>query len=94
MPTLKGVHYDACLAWVSQAATNNPLSLRERVGVRGRADRVVSDSPHPRPLSQGERGAKTQSGKILPGFMMPLGSKAALMAFMYSISTGERLYVR
>ena len=36
MPTLRGVRYDVCLAWVSQAATNNPLSLRERGGVRGK----------------------------------------------------------
>ncbi|MNN02174.1 hypothetical protein D3C81_1148220 [compost metagenome] len=31
------------------------------------------------------------TAKILPGFMIPLGSNAAFTAFMYSISTGERL---
>ncbi|MNN91200.1 hypothetical protein D3C81_2092760 [compost metagenome] len=35
--------------------------------------------------------ANHSTAKILPGFMIPLGSNTAFTAFMYSISTGERL---
>ena len=44
----------------------------------------------------GYENARCQAGvcdqaKILPGFMMPLGSNTALIAFMQAISSGERL---
>ncbi len=49
--------YAACLASVSQAATNSPLSLRERVGVRGRQTALgrIALTPGPSP---GGRGVK------------------------------------
>src|SRR5690606_22266257 len=47
----------------------------------------------------GYENARCQAGvsgqaKILPGFMIPLGSNTALSAFMQAISAGERLYCR
>ena len=37
------------------------------------------------------QAAVCDQAKIFPGFMMPLGSNTALIAFMQAISSGERL---
>src|SRR5690606_7083170 len=57
--------------------------LAERVVNTGAIDILV--------LVAHENSLSVQTAKILPGFMMPLGSNTAFTAFMQAISASERL---